>query len=783
MKKLLNLLLLLIISTSIFAQKGIISGKIVIPEESKGSAVNVGLIGTSKGTITKPDGIYEITGVTPGNYILEASFVGLKTEHVNVKVASGEKTRVPDIIMEKTEQEISEIQVVGNNSTDYRTLVASEALKMKTPLLKVPQNIQVITKGLLDDQQAVDMLENVTRNTSGAMMIEHWGTFASINMRGFKLPAFRNGFNVDLPWGPLTEDISLVDRIEFVKGPAGFMLSSGEPGGLYNVVTKKPQLDQLNEVSLLYGSFNTLRATADINGKLNESGRLLYRLNVMGLTKRSHRDYEYNKRYSFAPSLKYIIDDRTTLTAEYIYQHSELSVVGAAYVFSPDGMGTLPRDYTMAEPNIDPTNMREHNAFLTFTRKLSDNWDFTAKISYLDYQIKGSSLWADSVTTAGIYRSISIWDAISFAEQGQVYVNGTVKTGPVSHTILAGLDMGHKEYYADWFQSGPLAGPNNPLTYENPVHFVPSSVMPVWDRTQSIRKRAFGSYFANQSQSYSALYVQDELGFFKDRLLLTLAGRYTYYDGSTYGSGTSDNVFTPRAGLNFTIDKNTSVYALYDQSFIPQAGTTKAGKAFDPVRGNDIEFGIKRNWANNSWTSSLTYYVITKENVLTTDPSDINFSIQLGEAQSKGFEFDVQGEITKGLQLILNYANTDVKVTKDTDPDVVGTRLAGHAHHMTNGWLKYKFDTPALKGFGLALGYQYQIDRSTWTWAANNKSEMPDYFRLDGALSWEDKQFSVGLNVYNLLDEYLYSGAAYSDYYYWQSEPGINFRLNVKYRF
>nr|WP_238769171.1 TonB-dependent receptor [Maribellus maritimus] len=168
---------------------------------------------------------------------------------------------------------------------------------------------------------------------------------------------------------------------------------------------------------------------------------------------------------------------------------------------------------------------------------------------------------------------------------------------------------------------------------------------------------------------------------------------------------------------------------------------------------------------------------------MTTDPSDINFSIQLGEAQSKGLEFDVQGEITKGLQLILNYANTNVEVTEDTDPNIVGTRLAGHARHMTNGWLKYKFSNPALNGFGLALGYQYLLDRSSWTWSAENKSDMPDYFRLDGALSWEDKQYSIGLNVYNLLDEYLYSGSAYANYYYWQTEPGINFRLNVRYRF
>ncbi len=782
MKKLFFLLACLA-SVSIYAQTGKISGKISIPSASEGSLVNIGLEGTATGTLADSDGYYEIAKVKPGTYTLKASFVGLQTETRTVNVIANEETKVPDIVMEKGDQEIEEVLITGDKFSNYRVESPSEALKLGTPLLNVPQNIQVITKDLLDDQQTIDMLETVTRNTSGAQMIEHWGNFASINMRGFKLPAFRNGMNVDLPWGPLTEDVSIVERIEFVKGPAGFMLSSGEPGGFYNVVTKKPQENQQKEVSLTYGSFNTLRATMDIGGKLSNDKKLLYRLNIMGLTKQSHRDYEYNKRYTIAPSFTYNFNETTSLTAQYIYQYSQMSVVGAAYVFSKDDFGTLPRGYTLSEPNIDPTDIDEHDVFITFTHELNPNWKVTAKAAYLSYKQMGSSLWPDSVTTAGTYRGIGIWDALSTAELGQIFINGDEITGPVHHRILAGLDLGHKEYFADWFQGGPLAGPNNPLSFENPVHFVPSSVMPVFDRTQSIRKRSFGTYLANQSIRYSGLYVQDELGFFDDRVLLTLAGRYTSYQGSTYGATTSDEVFTPRAGLSVSIDKNTSVYGLYDQSFIPQSGADKEGNAFEPVRGNDLEAGIKRKWANGRWNSSLTFYKIVKENVLTTDPSDINYSIQIGEAESKGIEFDVNGEIAKGLNLILNYANTDVEVTKDTNPEVVGTKLAGHARHITNGWLKYQFKNSGLKGLGLAWGYQYQIDRSTWTWPTDNLAELPNYFRMDAALSWENDQFSIGLNVYNLLDDYLYSGSAYADYYYWQTEPGINFRLNMSYKF
>lgn len=775
--------LLLTVTSIIQAQTGKITGRVITPEENQGAMVNIGLEGTNKGTLTNSEGYFEIRNVEPGTYNLRASFIGLGTKRVNVQVKAGEETVVPVITLIQNNEELEEVVVTGSSFSNYSTDIPSEALKIQTPLIETPQNIQVITKDLITDQQVIDMLEGITRNTSGAMMVEHWGTFARINMRGFKLPAFRNGMNVDLPWGPLTEDLSVVDRIEFVKGPAGFMLSSGEPGGFYNVELKKPTATSENEVSLMYGSFNTLRATADLGGKLSKDGKLLYRLNLMGSTKQSHRDYEYNDRYTIHPSFKYRFDERTSLTAEYLYQHSQLAVVGAAYVFSINDFGSLDRDYSLLEPNIDPANLREHNAFLTFEHQLDENWSLTAKASYLDYAAQGNSMWPDSVTEAGIYRGITINDSKSTGKLGQIFVSGDVKTGAVHHRILAGADLGAKEYYADWFQSAPLDSSLIPLDYENPVHNVPSTSMPVWDRTLSLRKRSYGIYLANQSIRYSALYVQDELAFFDDMVRLTLAGRYTTYQSSIYSATTDDNVFTPRVGLSISLDDNTSVYGLYDQAFVPQSGATKEGEAFEPEKGNDLEFGLKRKWATGRWNSALTVYRITKKNVLTTDPEDVNYSIQLGEAQSKGIEFDLQGEITRGLNLILNYALTNVEITEDTNPEVVGTRLAGHAKHMTNGWLKYQFSEQTLKGVGVALGYQYQVDRSSWAWATDNESMLPDYFRLDGALSWTKNDLIIGLNVNNLLDKYLYSGSAYGSYVYWQTEPGTNFRLNVSYKF
>lgn len=784
-----TLLLSLLLTTAtfhgIFAQTGTISGSVQTFDGKAASMVNIGLEGTTKGTITDANGRYVITGVQEGSYTLMASFVGLQTNTTRVIVSDGKNTEVPTIVMEEIQERLQEVIVEGKNGGNFIADIPSHSLRLKGPLIELPQNIQVITSDVIASQQAIDMLENVSRNVSGAQMIEHWGNFARLNMRGFKLPAFRNGMNVELPWGPLAEDMSIVDRIEFVKGPAGFMLSSGEPGGLYNVVTKKPSRNQHNEVTLTTGSYNTLRSTVDIGGKLNHKGNVLYRLNLMGLTKESHRDYEFNNRYTIAPAISYHLDDKTTLTAEYIYQYSQMSLVGAAYVFSPNGFADLPRDFTLAEPNIDPTDLSEHNVFLNLSHKINDRWDLTSQLAYIRYKQEGSSLWVNDVAPNGdIVRSLSSFDAIGLQKLGQVFLNGDVQTGQVHHAILVGLDMAHKDYYADWWQTGVL-GRNIPFNIYNPTYGVPADSLPKFNRDQSIRKRAtMGAYPAIIGERYSSVYLQDELGLLNDKIRLTLAGRYTTFNSTSYGLTTDDNVFTPRVSLSVTVAKNTSIYGVYDQAFIPQTGNDKEGNIFVPERGNNLEVGLKRDWADGRWRSTIAVYKITKENVLVGDSADPNFQIQLGEVQSEGIEFDIQGEIIDGLKLILNYANTKAEVTDDVIENRIGTRIAGHAKHMTNGWVSYRFgDNSFLRGFGLALGYQYQVDRSSWAWNADNSAEMPDYFRLDGSVSWQMDNLSIGLNINNLLDDYLYSGSSYATYYYWQAEPGTNFRLNIGFKF
>ncbi|MBO9570859.1 MAG: TonB-dependent receptor [Chitinophagaceae bacterium] len=779
-------------ATGIENGKGQISGKVLTADGKPAASVTVFLQNTHFSTYTQDNGKFILRNIPAGEYKLEVSLVGHQTIIRDVKVMD-QKTSEISIELSVSENELSEV-VVTSLRGSYNVKQGSASLRLNAPLLEIPQNIQIVNSTTISDQQIISMSDNLIRNVSGAVRLEHWGDlYTNVMMRGSQIQAFRNGFNVvSSYWGPLTEDMSFVDHIEFVKGPAGFMLANGDPSGLYNVVTKKPTGQTKGEASFTMGSFDLYRLALDLDGKLSKDGKLLYRFNIAGQNKDSFRPNEFNNRVSIAPVISYQLDDKTKLTAEYVLQHANMSDVGSYYVFSPEGYGTLPKESTSLAAGLPATNINDQSLTVNLQHQLSDRWRFTAQTAYYNYKQEGSSLWPAEVNADGtIIRSVGLWDAKSNMSLAQAFLNGEVYTGGLTHKILTGVDVGNKKYFADWSQSHSLDLPESPFDPKNPYYGAPANGYPVWDRTLNIEARATNAG-GLINQRYSGVYFQDDIGFFNNRLRVTIAGRYTYVSQSAWG-GVPDEAkrFTPRAGVSYSIDRNTAVYGLYDQAFIPQSGRISGGAEVKPITGNNLEFGIKRDWANGKWNTTLSVYRIMKNNELFADPdsaANSGWSREIAEKHVEGVEFDIRGTVIKGLTLVANYAYTDAmsKALK-SDPSTVSP---GFAKHTTNGWLGYKMQEGVLKGFGINGGFTWLVDRATSNWNVNPAENLPDYFRLDGGLFWENSKVKLAVNVFNVLDKFLYSGGYYgpgeyftSAAYSWQAEAPRNFRFSVNYKF
>lgn len=781
------------------AQSGSVSGTVTTPEGDPTPNISIAVDGTVRGTLSDENGHYEIRNLKPGIIRLRVSAVGVQTQMREIDLSAGEKITA-DFTIAMDATQLEEVLVNSRKNTEH----ASVSLRLKTPLIEVPQNIQVVDNNSLKAQQIISMSDGLIRNVSGATRLEHWGDlYTNITARGSQIQAFRNGFNVVASyWGPLTEDMSFVDRIEFVKGPAGFMLSNGDPSGLYNVVTKKPTGVSKGEIDLTMGSFDLYRASLDLDGSLSKDKKILYRLNMAAQQKGSHRDYEYNNRYVVAPVISYKLDDNTKLTVEYNGQFAQMTEVGSYYIFSNSGYATYPRELTLTNPGLPATRINDNSAYVTFEHSFDPNWKLTAQTSYFNYQQTGMSSWPSMIDpeTGHLIRNVGIWDAKSKMMLGQVFLNGEFYSGNLRHRVLAGIDAANKSYYADWGQSHDLDTPDEMFDPNHPTYGIPANGFPAFDRSRPLEERALLAWGV-QKQRYSSIYVQDELAFFKDKFRLTLAGRFTDVK-QVYGVDVAYDAakhFTPRAGLSYSVDKDLSLYGLYDQAFIPQTGVLTGGGKVKPITGNNMELGIKKNWANNRWLTTLSVYRILKENELTADPHanpSAPTSIVLGEKVAKGIELDVRGTIARGFTAIANYALTDARVTKvakDVTEYQVGDIIPGYAKHTSNAWLSYQIQEGALKGLGISGGFTWLKDRYTG-WDMTGEA-LPDYFKLDGGLFYSKNRYRVTLNMFNILDEYLYSGSYYElpsvlgDWssvvpaYYYQTEPPRNVRLSVGYRF
>lgn len=712
------------------------------------------------------------------NVLICASLLG------SILVLSQEKDTIKS-------NDIEEVVVSGRYYQKYKLNEVSGSLRLQTPLIELPQNVQSISGQVLNDQITLNMSEGIVRNVSGARKVEHWdNVYSNVFMRGASIATYMNGMNVSSTWGPINPDASIIDRIEFVKGPAGFMGSMGDPAGFYNVVTKKPTGKFANSVRFTTGSYNLFRGEADLDGVIVKDGVLDYRLNLMGSSNKSWSENDKTSKIIIAPSITFRPTKTTTFTAQYNYQFLKFNQPGA-YLMSNDGYASLNVHTNFNDPNFKKTEVKDQSLFLSLDQKLFKDWVWSTQYAYMDMNYDGGSWWGGFYGSDPniLSRSLSNWQALGKNNIFQTYVRGSLQTGNITHKIIAGFDYGNRKYQADF----SYLGDGGSIDVHNIVYGVDPNTLPP-ESAYYLNRNA--NYYNDQGVKYTSYYAQDQIEMLNNKLRITLAGRYT--SGTTFsGYPNLDPIkadqageFTPRAGVSYSIKDDFSVYGVFDKTFAPQSAIGINGSSItDPLKGQNIEFGLKKDWLGGKWNSTFAVYEIRRKNILVAGNSNDNngnaFMIPTGEQRSRGFEADIKGEIIKGLNIVVNYAYTDAKTIKDSDASRIGVQSPGNAKNVQNTWLNYRFEHGQLKGFGISAGYQYQGGRQSWfgTTAKYDQS-LEDYFDTNFGISYVAKKFDVNLLLNNVLNRKLYSGYRSDDgSYAWIYNAPRNWRLSIGYKF
>ncbi|HIK06879.1 MAG TPA: TonB-dependent siderophore receptor [Trichormus sp. M33_DOE_039] len=635
--------------------------------------------------------------------------------------------------------------VVTGEQDGYRVPNVTTATKTDTPLRDIPQSIQVVPRQVLEDQQVTNLREAL-RNVSGVSQGVNSSTrgFFSIPLiRGFAsdddilTDGLRDPNNSSLGFNTTT-----IERIEVLKGPASVLYGQGTLGGVVNLVTKKPLAEPYYSVEFSAGSYNFYRGTIDLSGPLNDNKTLLYRLNASAQTTESFVDFYDAQEYVIAPTLTWLISDRTklTLAAEYIDRPKDQGQMGLPAVGSvlPNPLGEIRRDRNFSEP-FSTDNSSVFRVGYDLEHRLSDDWQLRSAFKATWFSrtrkdwILPVSLDADNRTLNRIYsEGESNYSNFNF----DTYTAGNFTTGSINHQLVIGFNyfrqVNQDRYPDDGF--APSIDVFNPI-YNQPI------VKP-------------GNPFEfDSSTNLYGFYIQDQVTL-AENLKLVLGGRFdivqqTSEDLLVSGSKESQQqeAFSPRVGIVYQPIKPISLYASYSRSFLPSTGRSLDGELFQPERGTQYEVGIKADLTDRL-SATLAFFELTRSNVATTDPRDPDFSIQVGEQRSRGIEFDISGEILPGWNIIASYGLTDAIVTKDNDLPV-GDRLNNVPQHSASLWTTYEISSGSLQGLGFGLGLFYVSDRQG---TLPNTFELPSYVRTDATIFYKRERFRAALNFKNLFD-------------------------------
>jgi iron complex outermembrane recepter protein len=651
------------------------------------------------------------------------------------------------------------------------------ATKTDTSVLETPQSVSTVTRDQMTQQDAqtlnaaVRYVSGVTPETRGGIATR----YDMLMVRGFTADTYLNGLKLltNNQYAVPQFDPYLMESIDVLKGPVSVLYGSAQAGGLLDMQSKLPTAQPLHEIGIEFGNYAHKQATIDLSGPIAGDDHYLYRFT--GLVRKEDGQIESteNERIAIAPAFTWKPDDRTTLTLLAQYQHDPRSTsygsVPPQGTTLPNPLGKIPYDFYDGDPNFESFNRSEESIGYQFQRLLNDTWTVRMNGRYLhlsqDYKsVYASALEDDNRTLdRGTAASSDTLNTVSLDNQ----LEGNFATGPLTHTVLAGFDYQHLASGYLWgFGSAPS------LDLFAPVY------------GQTIDPPALSMNRVSSTQY--GVYLQDQARW--NNWLLTLSGRedwsHTDTRNNTFGTqqNQSDRAFTKRAGLTYLFANGIAPYASYTESFTPQAGTDRSGKAFDPERAHQYEIGIKFEPPKYNMLFTAALFDLTRNNLLTTDLVNPNFQTQSGQARSRGVELEAKMSLTNALNVTASYTYLDTKYTKDNG-GLQGKYVAAVPQNQASAWAFYTLNKGPLSGLSFGAGGRY----TGTTYSSDNTFKVQSFFLVDATLRYDLGRASSRLkgselyvNAQNLFNKQYVASCYYGEWcaygYGRQVFAGMNYK-------
>jgi len=659
----------------------------------------------------------------------------------------------------------------------YATGLADSATKTDTLLRDVPMSITVLNKEFIADLRAQRMGDlyqyitglsfNDTRTSDGFSIRGFSGSSNVKNIQVDGMPGIGSRFS--------TPPSANIERVDVLKGPAAVLYGYMEPGGLVNMITKKPLERRRTEIFSSFSSYASgvssdtgWQTTLDTTGPITADKRLRYRLITQYEDMDSFRRDIFQRNFYVMPSVMFAWSDNTSLTVGFEYLRERRA--------SDDGL-VAPRNREDLVAPIDtvyqnPEDREEDNGW-TYTAEFkhifANGWKVSVMGRKVDHNDKRNSLRNQAIVNNASNPALSTLTRRHNNQYNErnyetldANLQGDFFTGSIKHRFLIGATHGWEQ---NWFDRRSFYNTNLAALTVSIYNPVRTAAYPPFrpDSITDTQLDLFGAYGQLQTDLTKKLKAVVSVRHDEQDT------EFTRYRVSPTFRTASSSATVPSYGLVFQPTEQLSLYVSRSESFHP------VGNAFvnedvngqsghwDPESATQNEVGLKWEGKEGKLAFTAALFEIEKDNVLEqtglTNANGVNYWVEVGNVKSQGAEVELQYQPKPHIQFRGGYAYVDAFVSDSLDAADVGAPLRNVPVHSANLWSRYNVPGGALKGFGFGLGGTYQSERLGLT--TNNQAiqfRMSSFVKLDGALYYNWKRSSVALNVKNITDERYFPG-------------------------
>lgn len=545
---------------------------------------------------------------------------------------------------------------VKDDAIEKVTVVASrQAYQGNFSPLETPQSELKIDLEALENAGAVSLDQALDLSASVARQNNFGGLWNSFSLRGFvgdeNLPSnyLVNGFNAGRGFGG-SRDLSGIESVEVLKGPRAALFGRGEPGGTVNLVTKRPTFDTAGEIKLSVGSFDTYRADIDYTTAFNDD--VAIRLVGFYEDAESFRDTIETTKQGFSPSIVWNINNNSQLIYELEYSDQEVPFDRG--VLAIDGeLGLIPESRFLGEPGDGPIEADVLGHQLEYIHDFDDSWSILFGANYRDTSLEGfatetgfGGVVNDEVNRFRRYRDYDSTYQVLRAE-----VSGNVNVGGFENRLIIGIDT-------DKFENDQFAlrvRGDQYINVFNPVYGAYALPTPT-SNTDRV-----------EIQESVGVFIQDQISL-TDKLDIRIGARFDDYEQrlnnrlvNTNTKQTESRV-SPQFGVVYEASDYVSVYGAYGENFRPLSGSDANGNGFEPNQSASAELGVKFTLNDGALFGTVAVFKVEQDNMLVVDDATAFTYAAIGEAQSRGIEIDLTGELTDTLEIWASYAYVDATI-------------------------------------------------------------------------------------------------------------------------